>query len=129
MLRASCDATLGAVSTTLLRLAALVERGRKDPASLASNRAQGDALALELEGDVAFEWRLLVIRSVIAAPPDGDAVRELYGEIVDRYRDDPKRMAELKPLGDEIRKLEADGVLPSVLVARSDRRSRPVTKP
>lgn len=111
------------------RLAALVEQGRKDPASLAASRARGDALAIEVEGDVAFEWRMLVMRTVISAPPDGDAVRELYGEIVDRYRDDPKRMAALKPLGDEIRKLEADGTLPSVLVARSDRRSRPVTKP
>jgi hypothetical protein len=111
------------------RLAALVEQVRKDPASLAASRASGDALAVEVEGELAFEWRLLVMRAVIAAPPDGDAVRELYGEIVDRYRGDPARMAALRPLGDEIRKLEADGTLPSVLVARSDRRSRPVTKP
>ncbi len=129
MLRASCDATLDAVKDATSRLAALVEQVRKDPASLAASRARGDALACEIEGDVAFEWRMLVMRTVISAPPDGDAVRELYGEIVDRYRDDPKRMAGLKPLGDEIRKLEADGTLPSVLVARSDRRSRPVTKP
>lgn len=129
MPRASCDATLDAVKDATSRLAALVEQGRKDPASLAASRVRGDALAIEVEGDVAFEWRMLVMRTVISAPPDGDAVRELYGEIVDRYRDDPKRMAALRPLGDEIRKLEADGTLPSVLVARSDRRSRPVTKP
>lgn len=129
MLRASCDATLGVVKDAASRLAALVERVRADPASLATSRARGDALAIEVEGDVGFEWRLLVMRVVISAPPDGDAVRELYGEIVDRYRDDPARMAALKPLGNEIRKLEADGTLPSVLVARSDRRSRPVTKP
>jgi hypothetical protein len=110
-------------------LAALVEACRNDPAQLAALRAEGDALALEVDGDVAFDWRLLVMRIVISDPPDGDAVRELYGEIVDRYRGDPKRMAALKPLGDEIRKLESEGTLPSVLVARSDRRSRPVTKP
>jgi len=129
VLRASCDATLDAVKDATSRLATLVEQGRKDPALLAASRAAGDALAIEVEGDVGFEWRMLVMRAVISAPPDGDAVRELYGEIVDRYRDDPARMAALKPLGDEIRKLEADGTLPSVLVARSDRRSRPVTKP
>jgi hypothetical protein len=42
-------------------------------------------------------------------PPDGDAVRAAYGEIVDRYRDEPASLAIIKPLGDEIRKLEASG--------------------
>ena len=60
----------------------------------------------------------------MAAPPDGDAVREIYGEIIDRYRDDPKRLAALRPIGEEIRRLEAEGTLPSAMVARSDRRSR-----
>ncbi len=107
------------------KLAAIVDRCRGDLSAVAAERTAGDALALEVEGDVAFAWRVLVLRSVIAEPPDGDAVREVYGEIVDRYRADPKRLAELRPLGDEIRKLEADGALPSALVARSDRRSRP----
>ena len=106
------------------KLHALVEQCRTDPSAIAGARARGDALAVEAEGDVAFEWRMLVMRSVIAEPPDGDAVRELYGEIVDRYRDDPGRLASLRPLGEEIRKLEAEGTLPSALVARSDRRSR-----
>jgi hypothetical protein len=106
------------------RLTALVEQCRADPTTLAASRAQGDALAVEVEGDAAFEWRMLVMRAVIADPPDGDAVRELYGEIVDRYRDDPARMAARRPLGEEIRKLEAEGTLPSVLVARSNRRQR-----
>jgi hypothetical protein len=64
------------------------------------------------------------VRALIANPPDGDAVREAYGELVDRFRDDAASMALLKPLGDEIRKLEADGTLPSAMVARSDRRKR-----
>lgn len=64
------------------------------------------------------------VRALIANPPDGDAVREAYGELVDRYRDDAACMAQLKTLGDEIRKLEADGTLPSAMVARSDRRKR-----
>ncbi len=66
------------------------------------------------------------LKKLISAPPDADAVRELYCEIVDRYRDDAEALAIIKPLGDEIRKLEADGRLPSTLVARSDRRKRPI---
>jgi hypothetical protein len=52
-------------------------------------------------------------------------VRELYGELVDRYRDDPASLAQLRPLGDEIRKLEAEGRLPSTLVVRSPRARGP----
>ena len=106
------------------KLAALVAQGRANPAALGKLRATGDALAIEVEGDVAFEWRSLVLRAVMASPPDGDAVRELYGEIVDRYRKEPKRLEALKPIGEEIRKLEADGTLPSAMVARSDRPRR-----
>ncbi len=106
------------------KLAALVERCRADPSAVPAARAQGDALAIEIGDDLGFEWRVIVIRSVMAAPPDGDAVREIYGEIIDRYRDDPKRLAALRPIGDEIRRLEAEGTLPSAMVARSDRRSR-----
>jgi hypothetical protein len=105
------------------KLAALVERCTADLAAVPAARDVGDALALG--GELAFQWRVVVVRAVMAAPPDSDAVRELYGEIVDRYRDDAKRLAALRPLGDEIRRLEAEGTLPSVLVARSDRRSRP----
>jgi hypothetical protein len=105
-------------------LAELVERGRGDPAGVLLDRATGDALAIEVGGDLALEWRIQIVRAVIADPPDGDAVRELYGELVDRYRSDPTRLAKLRVLGDEIRKLEADGTLASALVARSDRRRR-----
>ncbi len=59
-----------------------------------------------------------------APPPDADAVRELYCEIVDRYRDDAEALAIIKPLGDEIRRLEREGTLPSTLVARSERRKK-----
>ncbi|MGE0869113.1 MAG: hypothetical protein AB7P03_11130 [Kofleriaceae bacterium] len=106
------------------RLAALVERAEADPVTIAPVRADGDALAFEVGGDLALRWRIAVVRSVMTAPPDGDAVRELYGELVDRYRDDPSRLAMLRSIGDEIRKLEADGALPSALVARSERRKR-----
>jgi hypothetical protein len=119
-------ATLGDVASRDLasRLAALLERSTVDPSIVLAERAAGDALALEVEGDLAFAWRMAVVRATIMAPPDDDAVRELYGELVDRYRDDPVRLAALRPLGDEIRRLEAEGTLPSTLVVRSERRRR-----
>ena len=116
--------------TAHARLAALAQAIEADPAALAGVRDEGDALADQpgLDGagaDAALRWRIAVVRAVMAAPPDGDAVRELYGELVDRYRDQPARLAQLRPLGDEIRRREADGTLARSLVARSDRRSRP----
>ena len=45
------------------------------------------------------------LRELMAAPPDDDAVRELYCELVDRYRDDAEALAILKPIGEDIRKL------------------------
>ncbi len=106
------------------RLAVLVDRGESDLGTVAADRDAGDALAAELGGELALRWRVAVLRAAIADPPDGDAVRELYGELVDRYRDEAASLARIKPLGDEIRALEAAGELPSTMVARSDRRKR-----
>ena len=106
------------------RFTALVERCEADRDAIADAREQGDAFAQALGGELALRWRIAVVRGAIADPPDGDTVRELYGELVDRYRDDAAALARIKPLGDEIRKLEASGSLPSTLVARSDRRKR-----
>jgi hypothetical protein len=74
--------------------------------------------------DARLEQDLAQLRALLAAPPDDDSVRELYGELCDRYRDDVDSLAELKAIGGEIRALEADGRLPSALVVRSDRRKR-----
>lgn len=101
------------------RLVALATLGEADPAAISVHRAEGDSLAIAVEGDAALRWRLAVLRSIIANPPDDDAVRELYGELVDRYRADPTRLAQLRILGDEISRLEAEGVLPSTLIARN----------
>jgi hypothetical protein len=105
-------------------LADLIARCEADAAALPDVREAGDALAAELGGELAWRWELVVMKATMANPPDADAVRELYGELVDRHRDEPARLAALKPLGDEIRRREADGSLPSTLVARSDRRPR-----
>ena len=106
------------------RLAALAARIEADPAALGAVRDEGDALAetADDDDDAVLRWRIAVVRAVMAAPPDGDAVRELYGELVDRYRDRPPLLARLRPLGDEIRRREADGTLPRSMVARSSRR-------
>ena len=112
------------MSDAATRLAALIARGDADLAAAAAARRDGDTLALDVGGELALRWRLLVLRAYIADPPDADAVRELYGELIDRYRDDPPSLAKLKALGDEIRRRESDGSLPSTLVARSDRRPR-----
>jgi hypothetical protein len=105
----------------LTALAATVEA---DPSRVASVRAVGDRLALDVGGAAALRWRLAVVRALIASSPDDDSVREAYGELVDRYRDDAAALATVKPLGDEIRQLEASGALPSTLVARSERHKR-----
>ena len=97
-------------------------RCEADPSAIAV--ADGDALAAEVGGTLALRWRIAVLRSLMAAPPDADAVREAYGELVDHYRDDATAMAALRELGDDIRALEANGTLPRSLVARSDRKRR-----
>lgn len=106
------------------RLATLVTRAEADIASVAAQRQAGDALALEVDGELALRWRIAVLRSLMAHPPDADAVREAYGELIDRYRGTPAHLAALKALGEDIRKLEAAGALPRTLVARSARPRR-----
>jgi hypothetical protein len=106
------------------RFGALVARCEADPSAVAAARADGDVLAADVGGELALRWRVACVRALIAAPPDGDAVREAYGELLDRYRDDAAAMTALRALGDDIRKLEAQGTLPRALVARSDRKRR-----
>lgn len=104
------------------RLSALVENCEGDLRAVTGVRQAGDALAAELHGELALRWRLIVVRAAIADPTDGDVVRELYGELVDRYRNDAQSLAKIRPLGAQIHRLEVDGKLASTLVARSDRR-------
>lgn len=106
------------------RLTELVARCEADPALSARDRHTGDKLADQLGGALALRWRIAVIRALMAAPPDSDAVREAYGELVDRYRGDKAALAQVKPIGDEIRRRESDGSLPSAMVARSNRRPK-----
>lgn len=107
------------------RLAVLAAQLVSDPAMLAELRGDGDALASRpglRDGAVALRWQIAVVRAVMEAPPDGDTVRELYGALIDRYRDRPARLAELRSLGEEIRQREEEGALARSLVVRSERR-------
>src|SRR5262245_36604412 len=71
-------ATLGVVTSrdASNKLAALVERCGADLSAVATARDAGDGLAHEVGGELAFQWRVIVVRAVMAAPPDSDAVRE-----------------------------------------------------
>ncbi|HEY5950903.1 MAG TPA: hypothetical protein VIV40_35665 [Kofleriaceae bacterium] len=105
------------------RLTALVERIDGDPHAIdRDGREAGDKLAEEIGGQLALRWRMAVVKALMLEPPDSDSVREAYGELIDRYRDDEAALATIKPLGDEIRRRESDGSLPSTMVARSTRR-------
>ena len=56
-------------------------------------------------------------------------LREIdFGAFEGMTYEDAKALASIKPIGDEIRRREAEGTLPSVLVARSDRRPRKQTQ-
>ena len=103
-------------------LEGLVQACEADLARVAPARAEAAPLAEAVGGDLGFRWAVVDLRALVAAPPDDDTVRERYGELVDRYRDDPDRLATLRTIGDEIRRLEQAGVLPSALVVRSPRR-------
>jgi len=79
-------------------------------------------------GDLLFRWQLHHLRWFLHAAAEhiegGEEARELYGELLDEYRDDPDRLARLHPLGEEIHRLEVAGDLPRAMVLRRRRRPR-----
>jgi hypothetical protein len=114
------------------------ERRRLDATALAARVDRAEA------GDAAAGrglWRVITDWSELAQPlrfrlergqlayvlehaadfPD-DAARELYSELVERYRGDAAPMAELRTLGRRLQALEDAGALPRVMVVRSRRR-------
>jgi hypothetical protein len=103
-------------------LASILLVCEQDLGQVAGLQAQANELADTVGGELALRWQIVELRAALTAPPDDDSIRERYGALVDRHRDDAGHMALLRPLGDEIRRLEADGVLPSALVIRSPRK-------
>lgn len=83
--------------------------------------------ARAIGGDILFRWQVQLLRWFLQAAADhlesGEEVRELYGSLLDEYRDQPERLAVLHPFGDEIHRLEVAGDLPRAMVVRR-RRSR-----
>jgi hypothetical protein len=81
--------------------------------------------ARALGGDVLFRWQLHLLRWFLQAAADhlesGDEAREIYGELLDEYREDADRLAALRPLGEEIHRLEVAGDLPRAMVVRRRR--------
>jgi len=81
--------------------------------------------AREVGGEVLFRWQLQLLRWFLQAAADhlesGDEAREIYGGMLDEYREDPARLAALRPLGEEIHRLEVAGDLPRAMVVRRRR--------
>ncbi len=76
-------------------------------------------------GEVLFRWQLAELRAYLELiPDDEDWIRERYSELLDAYRDQPERLAQLYELGARIRQLEEDGVLPQAMVVRPPRKPR-----
>jgi len=79
-------------------------------------------LAEQAGGDVQFRWQLGELRAVLDQLPDDEEwVRERYSELLDSHREHPDRLARLYPIGEEIRRLEAEGTLPRAIVLRGPR--------
>jgi hypothetical protein len=74
-------------------------------------------------GEILFRWQLAELRAYLELiPDDEDWIRERYSELLDAYRDQPERLAQLYELGARIRQLEQDGVLPQAMVVRPPRK-------
>ncbi|MCB9561153.1 MAG: hypothetical protein H6709_04610 [Kofleriaceae bacterium] len=82
--------------------------------------------AREAGGDLLFRWQLHLLRALIDSAADqgdeGDWPREVYSELLDEHQGEPDRLAALQRLGEELRRLEADGELPRAMVVRRRRR-------
>jgi hypothetical protein len=105
-------------------LGALLAVCEADPLQVSRHRGQAIVLCDAVGGELAFRWYLVELEAALRLPPEDDWIRERYGQLLDQYRDQPKRLERLREIGDQIRRLEHDGVLPSSLVIRSRRPPR-----
>lgn len=69
-----------------------------------------------------FNAGLAALRLLLADPPQDDTVAERYNELLAAARGDEARLAALRPLGEELRALQASGDLPRTMIARAPRR-------
>jgi hypothetical protein len=77
-------------------------------------------------GEAWFRWQVHHLRWFLHAAAEhedgGDEARELYGALLDEYRDDAPRLELVKRFGEEIQRLEAAGDLPRAMVVRRKRK-------
>lgn len=69
-----------------------------------------------------FTAGLAALRLLLADPPQDDTIAERYNELLAAARGDEARLAALRPLGEELRALQASGDLPRTMIARAPRR-------
>jgi hypothetical protein len=85
--------------------------------------------ARAIGGDLQFRWQIHHLRWFLHAASEhtdgGEEARELYGALLDEYRDDEHRLTVIQRFGEEISRLEAAGDLPRAMVVR--RRRKPPT--
>ena len=109
------------------RLAALIDACETALEQVAIVRRTATSLAKKLDGELAFRWQLVELRAALAASPprvDDDWIHERYSELVDKHRDHALHMSGLRVVGDEIRRLEREGILPAAMVLRAPRARR-----
>jgi hypothetical protein len=84
--------------------------------------------ARSLGGDLLFRWQVHHLRWFLVAAGEhvesGEEAREIYGALIDEYESEEARLAVLRPIGEEIQRLEAAGDLPRAMVVRRRRRPR-----
>jgi hypothetical protein len=84
--------------------------------------------ARALGGELMFRWQIHHLRWFLHAAGEhtegGDDAREIYGSLLDEYRDDEARLAIVQRFGEELQRLEAAGDLPRAMVVRRKRRPR-----
>ncbi len=78
----------------------------------------------EVSEDLAFRAAVCALAHVLAHPGDypDETARERHSALCEAHAADPARLAVLRPLGERLRALEADGILPAAMVVRSRRR-------
>lgn len=105
-------------------LAELLDRCEQDP-TLVAAVPPAVAQSLREEGNMRLRWQIVELRAQVArATADDDRIRERYSELLDEHRSEPGALASLRPVGEEIRRLEEQGLLPNTLVARPPRQTR-----
>lgn len=120
---ADVELTLGDPAEAIALFVAAFERA---PALFMEMGWDLEDAAREVGGELLFRWQLQLLRALITSAVEhgdvGDWPREVYGELLEEHADAPERLEALQRLGEQLRRLEADGELPRAMVVRRKRR-------